>query len=558
MKTLKIRLVPVAVVSTLVLLIGGAPAHAQNALGQGNALDSNLSLTGRTNRPVTDFDSELRFRNAIVTGNVPGGMGFRGDVGYRAAGDFTGGSSVPFPLRNSGLGLDAGSNDLFDFQRDSAFSGLAPRGVSGVEALQYQMRLQTGSLRGEMPVLPIIRRPSQPTDSSLLVGSEFDSQRLQTLDAYSSIAPGTLRSTSEFLSNSYLDPTLLRAERAGQGEALSFTTATPLRGVTSQSAPTFTTDILTTDLLIPETSADINDQFRSPNQISNMIEPVSATASYERILRDLRSFDQGVDRDSELLQPSMPGGGALIPGTIGGVDLGADRAVPGDSNLLRPGDPGAAQLPFMTLEQRLGQLRTAMSATRSGAITEDEQLRRQVNDTIEMLKGAQPIVSAYAPQNNTQRDLFSEQMHLAQRMLKSGRWFDAEEHFASALSMRPGETLAAAGRIHAELGAGLFLSAAVNLQKMLRENPGMIPVRYDADLVPSGNRVQQVMERLRENTKRSNSMGRNSGFLLAYLGHQINDPTVVREGFDAIARIDEALDEEPNPFFEVVRKVWLD
>lgn len=554
MTTLKNRFLP-SCGAVLMVLATAPTAPAQNALGSGNALDSGLSTSGRTNRPVTDFDSELRFRNAIVTGNAPGGVGFRGDVGYRAAGDFTGGSAIPFNLRNAtGLGLDAGSNDLFQFELDSFYSGLASRGVSGIDALQYQMRLQTGSLSGELPVLPILRRPSQPAESSLWIGSEFDAGRIPSLNSFS-IAPGTLRSTSEFLSNAYLDPTLLRADRPGDGVDPSFTIATPLRGIAVQSAPTFTTDILTTDLLIPKSSSELVNEMRSPNQISNRIEPVSATTSYDQVLRDLRSFDQDEERDRDLLKPTLPGQPqGLVPNPAGGVD----RSLPGDSNLLMPGDAGAAAAPVITLEQRLSQLRAAMSTTRSQTVTQDQQTRQQVEDTLEMLKGAQPVVSRFAPETNEQRDLFSEQMRRGELMLENGRWFDAEEHFASALSMRPGEALAAAGRIHAELGAGLFLSAAVNLQKLLRENPGMIPVRYDAVLLPSRSRIGDVMIRLRENSQRSNSMGRNSGFLLAYLGYQINDQNAVREGFDAIQQITESLGEEPNPFYDVVRRVWLD
>ncbi len=559
MKTPKTSSFALAIAAASGLLVGVTPASAQSALGGGNALDSNLSTRGRSNLGGNDFESELRFRNAIVTGNVPGGMAFRGDVGYRAAGDFTGGAVVPFNLSNANtLGAGAGSDDLFEFQTDSFYSGLAAQGVSGIDALQYQMRLQTGSLSGEIPVLPVIRRPSQQIHSDLLIGSEYDQNLVRTMDAYT-IAPGTLRSTTEFLSNSYLDPTLLRAQEPSEGHALSFTVATPLRGITTQSAPTFTTDILTTDLLVSNTSRDVTEQMRSPNQISDLIEPITATQSYDNILQSLRTHDQVSGRPSELLGTS-PVDDTNSPKPIGRIDFGIepDRTLPGDSNLLRPGDPGATQLPSLTLEQRLNQLKSAMSPRQSQAINENDRTRQQVESTIEMLKGAQPVVSSFAPQNNKERDFFSEQMNIAQRMLQSGRWFDAEEHFASALSMRPGEALAAAGRVHAELGAALFLSAAVNLQKLLRENPGMIPVRYDESLMPNARRIGQVMDRLRQNTNNTNAMGRNSAFLLAYLGYQTNDQVAVREGFESIDRITKALGEEPYPFFEVVRDVWID
>ncbi|MEM1424462.1 MAG: hypothetical protein AAGH64_10725 [Planctomycetota bacterium] len=100
-------------------------AHAQNALGDGTALDSNLRVGSGGRNPVTqDFRRELAYRNAIVTGNVAGGRAFRGDVGYSAAYDFRG---------------ETGSDDLFEFQRDAFFSGLATRGISGISAIQSSL-----------------------------------------------------------------------------------------------------------------------------------------------------------------------------------------------------------------------------------------------------------------------------------------------------------------------------------------------------------------------------------------------------------------------------------
>ena len=102
----------VAIAGLLGLAIGLAlpgserPVAAQDALGGGNALDSNPRVGGgRINsRSATD---NYRARNALVTGNVPGGRGFRGSVGYTAPTDFRG---------------VVGSDATYAFRRDSAFS----------------------------------------------------------------------------------------------------------------------------------------------------------------------------------------------------------------------------------------------------------------------------------------------------------------------------------------------------------------------------------------------------------------------------------------------------
>ena len=67
---------------------------SQNALdgnlqgGNGGALDSSLQQGSSSNAPRAKQD--YRSRNLVVTGDVAGGRGFRGSVGYTAADDFRG------------------------------------------------------------------------------------------------------------------------------------------------------------------------------------------------------------------------------------------------------------------------------------------------------------------------------------------------------------------------------------------------------------------------------------------------------------------------------------
>ena len=99
-------LVVIPMVCVITWVVG---AEAQTAGGDGHALDSNQSKTqGRTNGLKKRFLLN-NINNAIVTGNVAGGKGFRGNLGYTAAGDFRG---------------QAGSDDLFSFSADSYLPGL--------------------------------------------------------------------------------------------------------------------------------------------------------------------------------------------------------------------------------------------------------------------------------------------------------------------------------------------------------------------------------------------------------------------------------------------------
>ena len=71
----------------LILAAGAPPAEAQNALGDGRVLDANPRVgSGGLNPAGRDFAAEVRFRNAIVTGNAPGATAISIEVGEIPAG----------------------------------------------------------------------------------------------------------------------------------------------------------------------------------------------------------------------------------------------------------------------------------------------------------------------------------------------------------------------------------------------------------------------------------------------------------------------------------------
>ncbi|XHC25462.1 hypothetical protein ABWH91_14740 [Phycisphaerales bacterium ac7] len=116
--------------------------------------------------------------------------------------------------------------------------------------------------------------------------------------------------------------------------------------------------------------------------------------------------------------------------------------------------------------------------------------------------------------------------------------------------------MAAIGRAHAQLGAGLYLSAAVNLADLLRAYPELAPVRYDAALLPGKERLERIRQQLRSRSLKDDANARNAGFLLAYLGFQTERPNDVREGFAVVDRVNEALQAETDPLIPVLTELW--
>jgi len=90
-------------------LVAAAPSSGQDALGGGSALDGGL-LDGASRYNPAAPAPNYRGRNLLVTGNVAGGRGFRGTVGYTAEFDFRG---------------ETGADDLFRERANSAFSAVS-------------------------------------------------------------------------------------------------------------------------------------------------------------------------------------------------------------------------------------------------------------------------------------------------------------------------------------------------------------------------------------------------------------------------------------------------
>ncbi|HHN78072.1 MAG TPA: hypothetical protein ENK11_05280, partial [Phycisphaerales bacterium] len=210
-----------------------ATANAQNALGDGRALDNSLNIRSRYNTARPSIASELAFRNSIVTGNAPGGLSFRGDVGYRAPGEFGG---------------ELGANDLFSFRRDSLRSGMAGMGIRGTEALQYQLALTTGN----RPPANLVGRYSirrfgtgVPAGDVLKANTPDYQPGLSQRPAIDPDADdrGTLlwmlRSPSAYMSNSALQASAMRQVKGADSKIYTMT-ASPLRGVRLSPVPGIT------------------------------------------------------------------------------------------------------------------------------------------------------------------------------------------------------------------------------------------------------------------------------------------------------------------------------
>ncbi len=470
-------------VGALVLVFGSvSPAMGQNALGDGRALDNSLSVQSQFNARRPSLAQELRFRNAIVTGNAPSGLSFRGDVGYRAPGEFEG---------------ELGSNDLFAFRRDSLYSGLAGMGIRGSEALQLQFALTTGG----RPPRNLIGSLAYPRD--VLPGQVTNQLPIPTSPTIGIAPPestgvegtmmGSLRASSAYEANRGYQPMLLYGGQSEETGDWFGVTASELRGVRM---------------------AELSSPGQDPpeNRIDTSIAAERFDTSFEALEAQLAA------RAEQMPAPK--------------ADDETDTRSPWEIRL--------RELQMDLLLQ--GTEEDESPDAESGDGEGDESGGLPFNsETLEILRGVTsgPAKDFIPPDAH---GVYAEHMKRGQQLLESGRYFDAEERFSHALTIRPNDATAQLARIHAQIGAGMYLSAALNLRSILFEQPDTVSARFDKKLMPSPERLAEIIKSLRAGIAKSTvdspvsgdlRRARAAGLLLAYIGIQTGDEELVREGVAA-------------------------
>jgi hypothetical protein len=146
------------------------------------------------------------------------------------------------------------------------------------------------------------------------------------------------------------------------------------------------------------------------------------------------------------------------------------------------------------------------------------------------------------------QDRFQELMRRGEAAMGQGEFFLAEQFFERSLRMIPGHPMATVGKAHAELGAGFYLTASINLQGLLAFQPEMIDVLYGPSALPADLdlAITELRTRLLLRDHRD-----HYGFLLAYIGHQQGDQAQVEEGLDVMSK---GVDD--TTFLQLLESIW--
>jgi hypothetical protein len=577
----------------LVTMMVSGSAKAQDALGGGRVLDRNLGRDGRINDRVQQ--ENFADRNLVITGEVAGGREFRGRVGYRSVGDF---SSTTNPFN---------SNALFDFERRSALSSMDYVNLSQTSS-QLRMGESLGSIEyrrsGYIPPVgttgydPREYRVPQSFQNRIIPDRRLELQLDRDVLAQTTAGAQSASSTQ---------PPLIGVLPTSDGKTL-LANASPLLGVRFTPAEDDATgrglSLLDQARLMRERQAGgrpeilprpgdpFRRSFESLTQPENLVAPERGAdrvgteteqERYEGVLRRLAeryaeeknvrldidaTLMRSMDEEFQKLREELSRTGSkddeeavedADSDAAGGDEdrlARPDRRARPDEDPRRRDDDRDSRLPS-------GQIPSEIKPDQPDdpSLPADEKM--PVPDDVEPQESqAKPLsrdeLARLLKHNQTfdklagsTEDRFNELVSSAEQSLRAGEYFLAERRFTRAIRIVPDHPLASAGMVNAQIGAGVYLSAAITLRHLLTQHPEMIDSRYDKQLLPRDDRIETAVANLRQRIDRGEDRS-ESGLLIAYLGHQTDRKHLVEEGLGAMLSANAR-----DPLARLLQDVWL-
>lgn len=508
-----------AIITSLSLCLALTPtALAQNALGSGNALDANTGINTRgknANTPKTDF----RARNQLVTGNVVGGRGFRGTVGYRAAGDFTG---------------ELGANDLFDFRAASALSS-----ASVVSSSMTFEKLRFGQYLG---LIEYRREGFAENLGSVLSNDIFP--KSMGIDSRLRLDQHAADTAMHSLIEAGVQPDIIGILKDEEDRSFA-AIASSVRGIQLQPVQAAYQAIGLTSFDMARLREDVASG-QAVGIIGDRFDPriTSIFASTQRAGSGLIDTRIEVANKDNRLEPTAYGDYRNIMERI--AERYADRKYQGmdlNNDLLQELDRDLQQLrdqndEILPLDENPDEVET-----------EDNGIF--INKNLSELRNALRHGQYVKALSSEDQNRFNELIAQAEKQLRAGEYFFAERQFRKALRFTPGHPLATAGLANAQLGAGLYIPAGLTLRSLMIKNPEMIDVRYEHGILPNNVRLNSAIASLRNRFTEKRDLN-SIAFLYAYIGHQIKNKEIVSQGLAIMTETD-----PDDQLLILLKAVWL-
>ncbi len=596
----------------------GQAASAQYLSQTGNALSGGLSRSNPYASSGRDFAAEAKYRNSIVFSQAPGGFSFRGRLGYSDPSEFVGrlGSSTLNSFRRNSELSTIAAQGIQRSQAIDAQNALSTGGVSrtyqpgrgGVNFSSFYTP-RTGYAK---PTATQGVGAALPSLSNSAAARSFQNNAIQRDERLDRSYNVVNRLSAPVNSLSRADSSVPRLSSLGSSAAYTDPTRsadiTDRLGLSGPSSRISGMDFGRTDFAAKldgertlANSATARGQaeraaFESQRSRTRVDSPRPTLPGSGRIDTSARS---GVLPDARLTEAAAPvtaydelrkklddlgivGNEPVPPGTTDAPGRGTDapEGVSRDwrdrlddlrSQLLRPDGAYPDRISLLDRSKRPARPGDRFStpaaptekpeADAEPGTKDDDNLRSRIDpETLKMIRDVSGRVDTFISSNAGKRDFYAEHMQNGQRLLSERMYFDAEERFSRALSNKPGDVSARTGQIHAQIGAGLWMSAGQHLRRLIAEHPETSGQRYAAELLPDPDRTRRALDQLRANVAGTGKLRRESALLIAYLGFQTSELATAREGLEAMSRIsrqDPAAGSDER-LVDLLRGVWLD
>ena len=526
-------------------------------MGAGNVMDANNRVGSFGSNGPGAERIDYAARNFVVTNSVPGGRGFRGSVGYGAAGDFA---------------AATGSDSTYQFRAASAFSNPA-----FIQAGLTNDRFLIGQGLGVFEY----RRDSTPIGVGELLAAEAQPEgrlRLDRMNTALSIGQRSWDSSEDRLVASGATPAdgnvnfTLSALRGMQMSRLS----DPLNAA---GLPLFEVARLRSDFKLGLTTPrELFPQFNN-NAVSTLpgVGPVTvemnadlaamkfSPRSYNEILT---TIVQAYENDPTKTISADPAALKRIREHLaelrGELRKGSDATPAPESAPTLPRDPTdttAAPIPAPTdpLPENTTTPENAIQPPKlpgdapypTGELPDKlkppASVKLSIPELARILRHGKRVDELAAGD----RMRVDELVRQGEAKLRAEEYFSAEDLFMQSQMIAAENPFAEAGIANAQLGAGLYLSASLTLRNLFASNPELIDTTYDRALLPSDVRMDTAVKSLRERIA-LRADASEYGLTLAYVGKQLGQPAIIREGLAEITG---------NPQRDIIREllteIWL-
>ena len=586
-------------------VMGQTALDANLQRGNGGALDSSLQHGTSSNAPRAKQD--YRSRNLVVTGDVAGGRGFRGSVGYTAADDFRGATAgeTTQAFRANAATTSARSlaaipmNDRFSvatgigataYRRDFVSSGIGSTTASGAiagtaragwdsalvtptaQSAANNSRLELDMMTRQSATGMDLAAMYQPTTLSMMQTPDRRPLRIIASPFIGIVAvPGN--DLIESLNLGVYGSALMRADlRSGRvnSQKLLRSYLSGLVNLNGEEDSAMATGAKL-DSKIPSTAAGAPKEAIDTRQGMRQITQVAQVKTpYDRILtgvgnRYKRSQGETVEEDSPVDAVSLGETGDIIQSLRDGFDM--RPAVPVDEterilgsrtakspNGLEATQPQApATVPQSGATDssnapKIDNSNPAPSSSTDPSRPEVKQARRLTGDEAYLLMAHGHTISHL---DSGTKEALDTMLQAGDASMRSKHYLTAEKAFISGSLIAPSNPLPIAGMANSQIAAGLQISAAMTLRRLFMTWPEMIDTKYSLDILGSEERLREIGAdsiKMSEGSKYATDYG----LVAAYIGHQLGDATLMEKGIAIMAQ-------NPNEqgLTEGLRVIWM-